>query len=386
MVRCSTPRSGNKVETRMTSKPKLLIIEDEPQTRKLLGTYFKADYAVQSAPNGESALALLARESFDLLLLDIRLPDIDGYAVLAAVRARFNSSELPVILLSGNDEVDWIIRGLNEGANDYIVKPILPEMLRARAENLIALKRLNDTHKDAIDKLTSSQKAQTQFLSIVSHDLKNPLHNLRTALFLLRDMLPDDPQALKILDNADTTVNDMIAMIMLFLDASRLQAGVGIAVNLSVVNLSDVIRHLAGLNRLAAAEKAITLMLQEISGLVMADGRLLAQAVGNLIDNAIKFSPRGSQIEIGVTPSPDAGDCLRVAVRDHGAGIPPDERARLFGMFNKLSPRPTNNESSTGLGLWIVKQLTLLQGGRVGADFPTGGGSLFWIDMPAFRP
>jgi signal transduction histidine kinase len=370
----------------MTSKPKLLIIEDEPQTRKLLGTYFKADYAVQSAPNGESALALLARESFDLLLLDIRLPDIDGYAVLAAVRARFNSSELPVILLSGNDEVDWIIRGLNEGANDYIVKPILPEMLRARAENLIALKRLNDTHKDAIDKLTSSQKAQTQFLSIVSHDLKNPLHNLRTALFLLRDMLPDDPQALKILDNADTTVNDMIAMIMLFLDASRLQAGVGIAVNLSVVNLSDVIRHLAGLNRLAAAEKAITLMLQEISGLVMADGRLLAQAVGNLIDNAIKFSPRGSQIEIGVTPSPDAGDCLRVAVRDHGAGIPPDERARLFGMFNKLSPRPTNNESSTGLGLWIVKQLTLLQGGRVGADFPTGGGSLFWIDMPAFRP
>jgi signal transduction histidine kinase len=79
-------------------------------------------------------------------------------------------------------------------------------------------------------------------------------------------------------------------------------------------------------------------------------------------------------------------DWKRITVKDSGPGVPEHERARLFEMFSKLTPRPTGSETSTGLGLWIVKQLTLLQGGRVGADFPDEGGSVFWIDLPAYKP
>jgi len=369
--------------------PKLLIVEDDADVRHLLSFYFKPDYDVFHVSDGEEALALLARESFDLLLLDISLPGIDGYEVLQRVRARFNSSDLPVIMVSGSDDSKRIIRGLNAGANDYVVKPIQPEVLRARAQTLLNLKRLHDTHKQAIADLTQSQETQEKFLSIVSHDLKNPLHNLRTALFLLRDMLPDNAVALTIIDGADMTVNDMITMIMTFLDASRLQANGRIEINRNVVNISDVIRHLVGQNRAAAAAKSITLKMGDITGLALADGHLLAQALGNLIDNAIKFSPRGAVVWIGVeaqTDAHDVGNALRLWVQDQGAGVPAHERERLFEMFSKLSTRPTNNESSTGLGLWIVKQLTTLQDGRVGADFPAEGGSIFWIDIPAFRP
>ena len=112
---------------------------------------------------------------------------------------------------------------------------------------------------------------------------------------------------------------------------------------------------------------------------IVADERLLRQVLGNLVSNAIKFSPPGTETSVWTEPN---GDFVRICVADGGPGIPPEERRNLFQMFSKLSTRPTAGESSTGLGLWIVKELMQLQKGRVGFDQPETGGSLFWVELP----
>lgn len=371
---------------KMKVTARILIIEDDPETSNLLSRFFEMHYSVVCARTGEEALTLLARDEFDMVLLDIGLPGIDGFEVLRQVRSRFTSSDLPVILLSALNDTETVLTGLTLGANDYIAKPPEFAILQARMQTLLDLKRIHDQHKQVIRELTQAQQTQEKFFSIVSHDLRNPLNNIRTALFLLRDMHKEDPQSRQILDQADTTLNDMLGMIKTFLDVARLQASASgqLDINITVVNVSDVIRNLAGQNRLIAGEKGITLTHDRIAGLVMGDVRFVSQAVGNLIDNAIKFSPRGSTVFIEVT-SVEPG-WKRITVTDSGPGVPENERTLLFEMFSKLTPRPTGSETSTGLGLWIVKQLTLLQGGRVGADFPADGGSMFWIDLPAYEP
>jgi signal transduction histidine kinase len=372
------------METKVTAR--ILIIEDDPETSSVLSGCFELQYGVKRARTGEEALMLLARDDYDLVLLDIGLPGIDGFEVLRQVRSRFTPSDLPVILLSALNDTESVLTGLTLGANDYIAKPPEFAILQARMQTLLDLKRIHDQHKQVIRELTQTQQTQEKFFSIVSHDLRNPLNNIRTALFLLRDMHKEDPQSRQILDQADTTLNDMLSMIKTFLDVARLQSTASgrLDINITAVNVSDVIRNLAGQNRLIAGEKSITLSHERIAGLVMGDVRFVSQAVGNLIDNAIKFSPRGSTVFVEVT-SVEPG-WKRISVTDAGQGVPEHERERLFEMFSKLTPRPTGSETSTGLGLWIVKQLTLLQGGRVGADFPADGGSIFWIDLPAYEP
>jgi signal transduction histidine kinase len=372
------------METKVTAR--ILIIEDDPETSSVLSGCFELQYGVKRARTGEEALMLLARDDYDLVLIDIGLPGIDGFEVLRQVRSRFTPSDLPVILLSALNDTESVLTGLTLGANDYIAKPPEFAILQARMQTLLDLKRIHDQHKQVIRELTQTQQTQEKFFSIVSHDLRNPLNNIRTALFLLRDMHKEDPQSRQILDQADTTLNDMLSMIKTFLDVARLQSTASgrLDINITAVNVSDVIRNLAGQNRLIAGEKSITLSHERIAGLVMGDVRFVSQAVGNLIDNAIKFSPRGSTVFVEVT-SVEPG-WKRISVTDAGQGVPEHERERLFEMFSKLTPRPTGSETSTGLGLWIVKQLTLLQGGRVGADFPADGGSIFWIDLPAYEP
>ena len=163
-----------------------------------------------------------------------------------------------------------------------------------------------------------------------------------------------------------------------YLDTAALQSS---AIDLSVapVEVNQVLWDVAMQHTVAAQKKGILLTVCDSSGTVIADARRLAQALGNLVSNAIKYSPAGSEVLISSDQSEHG---VRIAVRDYGPGIPAAERDLLFREFSKTSSRPTAGETSTGLGLWIVKQLIGLQGGVVGADFPDEGGSNFWIELP----
>ncbi len=336
------------------------------------------DCEVTEANSGDEALDLLQARQFDAVLLDIMMPGSTGMDVLQAIRSSEALSDLPVILISGRQDSHDVVQGLQRGANDYVSKPVNLAVLKARVHNQLALKQLNDAYKSKIDELREAKEMQERFLRIVSHDLKGPLTNLRMAQYLLREIAGDRPQVASILDNIDTTLNDMNELIRIFLDASTYQPA-KLTPDPQVFDASQIIRKVVEQYSLAAHNKGTQIRYEQSPLSVYADPRFFSQIASNLISNAIKYGPVQSTVTVWCESQ---DDFAQLCVADQGPGIPQSERARLFQMFSRLSTKPTAGENSSGLGLWIVKMLAEAQGGTVGVDCPPEGGSVFFAKVP----
>jgi signal transduction histidine kinase len=364
-----------------TQSPRMLVVDDDPGSLLLLERTLSRDCHVTTAGSGQEALDLLQTEAFDAILLDIMMPGMSGLEVLQQIRASDHIADLPVILISGRHESEDVVEGLQLGANDYISKPVNIPILRARVHTQLALKQLSNAYRAKIDELSQVQEQQSRFFRIVSHDLKGPLTNLRMAQYLLRDTIGDSPRAAPILDNIDTTLNDMQELIRMFLDASTYQSG-NLTLAIEDFDAAEVIRKVVDQYTLMAEGKGMQIVFDAMPMPMHADPRLFGQIASNFISNAIKYSPPEAVISVSLV-----GDerFTRLCVADQGPGIPANERAKLFQLFSKLSTRPTGGESSSGLGLWIVKILTEAQGGTVSVDCPPEGGSVFCVTLPAVR-
>lgn len=358
--------------------PKLLVVDDDAVNRGLLQRIFENDYATVTTSNGAEALQLLEQEVFDLVLLDLMMPGIDGFEVLNRIRKNPALDDLPVIIISAKSDNSDVVHGLQLGAHDYIAKPIHIDIVRARVKTQLVLKRLSDEHKRTIEELRLARQMQDNFYQIVSHDLKGPLTNLRMAHFLLRDITGGDEQVDLILDNVELSLDEMHDMIRVFLDVMMMQPG-RIQVDIDCLGVGEVLDNVVNQYRLTAEGKRIHLNLEPSDLFVMGDNRLIHQMIGNLVSNALKFSPPDTTVTLWAERD---GGWLRLYVADQGPGIPAGEGDKLFKMFSRLSTRPTGSESSSGLGLWIVKQLTEAQKGCVGFESPPDGGSIFWVELP----
>jgi two-component system, sensor histidine kinase and response regulator len=355
----------------------LLIVEGDASNRAILQRVLEQDYSLLFAQNDGEVLAALRTHPVDLVLLDSTSPEIPVLDLLASVRSEWNKDTLPVILLTSLDNSDAAVRGLQLGGNDYITKPLDAGVVRARVETQISLRKAVKDETEILTQLKFTQEMQENFSRIVSHNLKGPLTNIRMAQFMLRDILRENGDANDILDHMDATLLDMIEMVRMFLDAMDSQQ---LAPQIEPVNSHELFVEIVDQYQLAAERKGIQLIISEEPQQLLGDKRLLRQVISNLVSNAVKFSQPGTQTCIEAQRN---NGNVRISVTDHGPGIPSDERDKLFTMFTKLSTRPTGGETSTGLGLWIVKELTELQKGTVGFDQPAEGGSRFWVELPA---
>ncbi len=358
--------------------PCVLIVDDEASNIAILDRLFRDTYRTVTCTSGQTALDLLARETFDLVLLDIMMPLVSGLDVVKWMRQEPRTAELPVILISARMDENDIVEGLTIGANDYITKPFRLAELRARVRTQLTLKRLQDERRETISELREAHEMKDRFLRIASHDLKGPLSNLRLVNYLMRHQVEEGSRLCELISTADSNLTTMQGVINEFLDLAALQSG-KIDLRMGEVALEQVVSDLVQQYHLNALKKDISIEMA-VEGVVFADKGRLMQGLGNLISNAIKYSPRETTITIH---SEAHEDRVRICVADQGPGIPAEERDRLFTQFGKLSARPTDGESSTGLGLWIAKHLTELQGGAIGVDTPQDGGSIFWIELAA---
>ncbi len=357
--------------------PLVLVVDDEPANYMLLARLLGQHFLVHTAADGRRALDLIAQHSFDLVLLDIMMPDMNGLAVLQHIRQNKVTADLPVVLVSALSESGDIARGLDMGANDYIPKPIDLDVTLARCRTQVALKQLQDERKHTIAALTAAQEMKDRFLGIASHDLKGPLMNITMAARLLERNSGDENSV--IFESLYNSVDTMQNVIEDFLDTAALQVG-ALHLNLDAVPLNQLVPKLAAEHHHHATKKGICVEIGSLDGVIVADTARFQQAFSNLLSNAIKYSPLHSTVRVW-SQMTSGGVCICVA--DEGPGIPPEEQNLLFTQFAKLTPRPTDGESSTGLGLWIVRHLVTLQNGNVGVECPPEGGSIFWIEMPA---
>ncbi len=350
----------------------ILIVDDTPANLSVLvDTLSEAGYQLMVAEDGEDALAQTTHTRPDLILLDVMMPGLDGFETCDRLKASAATRDIPVIFMTALNETAEKVRAFNAGAVDYITKPIQHEEALARISTHLTIRRLRA-------QLEQQLALKERFMRIASHDLRNPL-----CLILMSGELARrkgaTPEVSEYLESIHASAGQMRRIIDTFLNVRR--PGDETRGSVGRVDLNLMAAAVVAQNEPAAERKQVAVVLELFEGLPQARAETghAYQALTNYVSNAIKFLPAGGR----VTVRSRADDFkVRLEVHDNGPGVPVAERGALFTEFARLSNRPTGGEESTGIGLSIVKQLIEGEKGSVGADFPAGGGSVFWFELP----
>jgi len=360
----------------------ILVVDDNrinlqviSQTLKSLGT------KIIKAENGYKALSLLDEVSPSLILLDIMMPEMDGYEVCRRVKERPELRDIPIIFLTANVDSENILFAFEAGVVDYIVKPFNPAELLARVRTHLDLMFSKEKLKALNRQLQKYNAEKNDFLGMVSHDLKNPIFNIQ---MLARVINEDENLPREDIEEFSsdilTSASKMLDLIKNLLDVSRMEEG-SFKLKLEQIDIIQVVRHAVKLYEERAANKNINLYFNSelTRAMVFADNMALEQVMDNLLSNAIKYSKFDRKVFISVT---DEQSSIRVEVKDEGPGFSDEEKEKVFGKFVKLSNRPTAGESSTGLGLSITKRYIGEMNGKIWLESKQGVGSSFLFELP----
>ena len=357
------------------STPVILIADDSHQNTIFLDRIVRRmGYETVHAASGMETIFQLEVHDCDIVLLDIMMPDMNGFEVLAWIRERYDLNQLPVILISALTHEESIIRGLEAGANDYITKPARLDIVRHRIKTQVSIKRGSDERQHLVSKLQKSNVLQQRMMRIASHDLKNPLNNM----LLMMNLLQYQYQSDELVDRMTDEVMKMNQIIHEFLEM-ELMRGDQIHVQCEPMIYSHVVDAVVAQFEQVITDKGMTIQTDLSETLVLADTARMEQVLNNLVSNAIKYGIPGSNIHIYET---ELDGQLQLTVQNTGEPVPPEEIDELFKPFSRVSTTPTAGEHSSGLGLWIVQQMMEAQDGSAGINPDFRDGAEFWVRLP----
>jgi signal transduction histidine kinase len=413
-------------EILLTDKDVLLVDDDVTflyNTARLLGV---ENYKVRTALSGEECFDRLREKVPDILLLDLRMPDIDGADVCRQIRKIEKFSDLPVVILTVSDSPEDIIRCFEAGANDYVLKTTDFKLVKLRIYSILRRKHFERETRRIREKLTDAEtraivadaekeaekkfaaqlaeknkqlealyaelekknkdlgrlnELKSDFVGMVSHELRTPMAIIKEAVSQILEGLLGDitPEQRHFLDMTLESVNRLERIINDLLDISKIEAG-KIELNKEPLNLARVAEHVVQGFQLKAQEKGIEIKAvfssPEIE--VLADGDKMVQVFTNLIANALKFTEQGS-VTVSVREMPDHIECR---VQDTGPGIPPEDLIRVFEKFEQVKSHQKKGVKGTGLGLPIVNGLVAMHHGKIWVESEVGKGSAFVFTLP----
>ena len=367
-----------------------MVVDDEVENVRIFESLLTtAGCRVRAFPNGSLALAAARQEPPELLLLDIRMPDMDGYEVYRQFQAVPNLRTVPVIFVSALNESADVVRGFQVGGADYVAKPIREEELLARVRLHLALRRQQrelELRNRELDRqyrqLESLERLRNDWVHMLVHDLRSPLQGVTLLLQYLIDLagtLPEAEQRSQLREIFETT-RRMGRMLQTVLDVSRLEVG-KLPLRREALDAQDLIqeavRTLGGL----VQGRDLRVEIAEPPVVVSGDRDLCVRVLANLLDNALKYTPAGKPVVVGARAEP-RGACLWV--RDQGPGIAPADQRRVFrkfaGVRTSRSPMPVN-----GLGLAFCRLAVLAHGGTIRVASTLGEGSTFALTIPKNR-
>jgi len=360
------------------STSNILVVDDTPANlRLLMGILRKAGYNVRPANNGQRALMTIEKEPPDLILLDIMMPNMDGYQVCEHLKANEKTRDIPISVLS---ETFDKVKAFSVGGVDYITKPFQDEEVLARIQTHLMLQIQKK-------QLIQLNQEKNEFLGMAAHDLKNPLSAISGATELIEEII--QAQAENFVDKTDiielTKIIDLSTQVMFklltnLLDVNAIESG-KIPLNLENRDIFPLVSEIVVEYTEKAKRKNINLHFIHADNKYIAyvDINMVRQVIDNLVSNAVKYSPLAKNVYVRIFATENTNICCEI--QDEGPGLSDAEQAKLFQKFSRLTPQPTNDESSTGLGLFIVKKLINAMGGKVWCESELGKGSKFMVEF-----
>ena len=378
---------------------RILVVDDNAENRGILCQLLaRFKHEAIEAATGRQALDLVERFQPDLVLLDLMMPEIDGYGVLERLAGR--PGFLPVIVVTAACDREARLRALKLGAHEFLVKPIDLEEFGVRVRTMLEFKQARDAAERKRDELEAEVSRRTaelrelnqrlitadrlkdEFLAVVSHELRTPLNAISGFGSILMDGLRGPLNEAQRADLARMLAGaqNLASLVDDILDLSRMKAGT-FAIMPVPVDFAPLARDcLAGLEPMALRRKQ-RMRLDAEADLppVCADAPRVYQILRNLVGNAMKFSAAGTEIRIVIRSESEAVSCR---VTDEGPGIPEADLDRIFDRFTQLDMGTTRVAGGAGLGLAIAKALVEAHGGKIGVESQVGQGSTFWFTLP----
>jgi signal transduction histidine kinase len=372
----------------------VLVVDDLEANREVISRRLKRQgYAVAIAINGQEALEKLRAEAFDLVLLDIMMPKMDGYELLQRLKADDALRHIPVIMISALSEMDSVVRCIEMGAEDYLPKPFNPILLKARIGACLEKKRARDREtllfdrlQDNFKRLQELEKLRDDLMHMIIHDLRTPLNSMFLGLQAFERMGAVNEAQREILALTLGGAETLIGMIGDLLDISKMESK-SLPLDRREINVPSLVD--AAVTQVAPLAKvrnvALAIDLEPTLPRLVADKATLLRTLVNLLGNAIKFTPRGGAVTVAVKPDKERLSLL-FSVSDTGEGIPAEAFERIFEKFGQVESRLAGHVMSTGLGLTFCKLAVEAHGGRIGVESEPGQGSTFHFTIPLPEP
>jgi signal transduction histidine kinase len=379
----------------MQEAAKILVVEDDAGSRlTLCGILEDAGYEVTGVEKGTEALEVIKDGNFNVIITDIKLPDVGGMSILEL--AKEINPDVAVIIMTGYASVETAVNAVNEGAYAYFVKPVNMDEMKTTIVNALRQQRLSRENKRLVDDLQLSNKllfeanrqlraateAKSIFLAHMSHELRTPLN----AVIGFSDLLLGgvagkiNNKQRQCLEDILSSGKHLLSLINDILDLSKVEAG-KIDIRPESLRLADVVDDAVTTVKpmIDESKHELAISIAEDLPPVYGDRNRLKQILLNLLSNAIKFTPDGGKISLETSRE---DDFCKVSMVDNGIGIREEDQTCIFEPFTQLDTQPGERKQGTGLGLALTKQLVELLGGKIGVESEYGKGSQFSFTIP----
>ncbi len=355
----------------------ILAVDDTPANLQLLvGLLKEHGYRVRPVPSGVLALQAAEASQPDLILLDITMPEMNGYEVCRRLKENPRLRDIPVLFISAMNEPLDKVRAFQTGGVDYVTKPFHAEEVEARVRTHLTLRQQQKALAESLAKQEEMERMRDSLTHMIVHDMRSPLAVLQVACDLLgTEFLAGDGDAQAILVNARGSLSTLTEMVTQMLDLSRLESG-QMQLDRQPVDLADLARAAVDGVRPLLEQRQVTVT-APAAVVVHVDPHIVRRVIGNLLGNALKFSADDGSVDVRVMEGPEGA---RLEVIDYGPGIAPEHHAKVFEKFGQIAG--AKRHMGSGLGLTFCKLAVEAHGGRIGLTSELGKGCTFWFSLP----
>jgi signal transduction histidine kinase len=363
----------------------ILVVDDTPANLQVLvGMLKERGHRVRPVLEGRLALRAAKAEVPDLVLLDINMPDMNGFEVCEQLKADPKLADTPVIFISGNNETADKVRAFSVGGVDYVTKPFQMAEVEARVATHLELRRKRRELQESYEALRRLESLRDSLVHMVVHDLRSPLAAISACLEVIK-WDAEEQHRRELVSDVETALHatrTIIRLVNSVLDVSKME-GTEMRLQFGPSDIAAVARESVDELESLVGTRLLVRDWPDEPVMALVDRDVVARVMQNLLGNALKFTPSAGSITVAVEAN---DDMVRVAVSDTGPGIPREYRERVFEKFGQVEAASHGQKFSTGLGLTFCRLAVEAHGGRIGVDSEVGHGSTFWFVLPRNGP